>query len=102
MVLMGSVLIPHNHNVCTNWGAPVFASIGHNMLKFQFHSIISSSPKLHQIYSLYVPEVEKTQAELEYEAELQKSEELRKIYLEQKESIRQLRVGILFCESTGG
>ena len=51
---------------------------------------------------MYVPEMEKTQAELEYEAELQKSEELRKIYQEQKESIRQLRVGILFCESTGG
>ena len=48
---------------------------------------------------MYVPEMEKTQAELEYEAELQKSEELRKIYLEQKENIRQLRVGLSFCES---
>ena len=48
---------------------------------------------------MYVPEMEKTQAELEYEAELQKSEELRKIYLKQKESIRQLRVGLFFCET---
>ena len=45
---------------------------------------------------MYVQEMEKTQAELEYVAELQKSEELRKIYLEQKESIRQLRVGLFF------
>ena len=40
--------------------------------------------------------MEKTQAELEYDAELKRSEELRKIYLEQKENIRQLRVGLFF------
>ena len=42
--------------------------------------------------------MEKTQAKLEYEAELRRSEELRKIYLEQKENIRQLRVGLYFVE----